>query len=135
MLTTIPGLSGAGLSGLAFAIALQRYASDVEYEIYEGASQLSAVGAGVGVQPRTWTIMQALGLEEALLKISGDEAESSACFLPPVVLFHPHVPDTTWQAIAIIHRKADQPQGQDFNEVPLVGARTPSGKPPFATKS
>ena len=88
--------SGGGLSGLAFAIALQRYASDVEYEIYEGASQLSAVGAGVGIQPRIWTIMQALGLEEALLKISGDDAESSACFLPlpPVVLFHSSMSDT-----------------------------------------
>lgn len=71
--------SGAGLSGLSLALALQQYAPDVHFNIYEGASQLSEIGAGVGLHPRTWTIMQAMGLEEALLNVAGDDAESSEC--------------------------------------------------------
>ncbi|KAI0750646.1 FAD/NAD(P)-binding domain-containing protein [Daedaleopsis nitida] len=90
---------GAGISGLAFALALQRYAPDVAFEIYEGASQLSEIGAGVGIQPRTWAIVQALGLEDAMARISGDEAEST---------------------IAIVHRKSDQAEGVDINKTPLV---------------
>ncbi len=62
--------SGAGLSGLAFGIGLQKYAPDIDFEIYEAATQLSEIGAGVGIQQRTWTIMQAMGIEEDLLKIT-----------------------------------------------------------------
>ncbi len=70
--------SGAGLSGLALAISLQRFAPDVDFEIYEGAAELAEIGAGIGLAPRTWAMVQALGIEDALLKISGDGDRPSA---------------------------------------------------------
>lgn len=76
--------SGGGLSGLLLAVALQKYAPDVEFDIYEAASDLSEIGAGIGLHFRTWNILQALGLDEALLKVAGDDADSSeyqlSCF-------------------------------------------------------
>ena len=68
--------SGAGLGGLAFAIALQKYAPDVEFEIYEGAAQLTELGVGIAMQRRPLTIMEALGLAADLLRLSGDEHRS-----------------------------------------------------------
>lgn len=73
---------GAGLGGLAFALALQKYAPDVEFEVYEGASELAEIGAGIGIQARPWTIMRALDLEADMLKIAGDGQRSSKCSLP-----------------------------------------------------
>ncbi|RPD62098.1 FAD/NAD(P)-binding domain-containing protein [Lentinus tigrinus ALCF2SS1-7] len=87
---------GAGLSGLAFGIALQKYAPDVDFEIYDAASQLSEIGAGVGIQQRTWTIMQELGMEEALLKITEHWEEST---------------------YPIVHRKSDQAEGVEVHRM------------------
>ncbi|KAH9939007.1 FAD/NAD(P)-binding domain-containing protein [Epithele typhae] len=44
---------------------------DLDLDIYEGAHQLAEVGAGIGVAPRVWAILQSLGLERALLEASG----------------------------------------------------------------
>ena len=66
------------MSGLALAISLQRFAPDVDFEIYEGAAELAEIGAGIGLAPRTWAMVQALGIEDALLKISGDGGRPSA---------------------------------------------------------
>ena len=63
--------SGAGLTGLVFAHALAEYAPDVAFELYEGATRLEELGAGIGMQPRSWAVMQAIGLEDALLKLAG----------------------------------------------------------------
>lgn len=68
---------GAGLSGLALANALQKLAPDVSFAVYEGAARLSEIGAGIGIQPRSWAVMQAFGLEEPLLKVAGDGKRSS----------------------------------------------------------
>ena len=70
--------SGAGLTGLVFAHALAKYAPDVAFELYEGATRLEELGAGIGMQPRSWAVMQAIGLADALLKIAGDGANKSA---------------------------------------------------------
>ena len=69
--------SGAGLTGLTFAHALKRFAPDVRFAIYEGAARLDAIGAGIGMQPRSWSIMRAIGLTDALLKIAGDWTNKS----------------------------------------------------------
>ncbi|KAM5532658.1 hypothetical protein V8D89_013702 [Ganoderma adspersum] len=81
---------GAGLSGLIFALSLQKFAPDVEFVIYEAVSELSEIGAGIGLAPRAWSIIQALGLEKALLKVAGDGGK-------------PCIPHT--------HRKSDQAEG------------------------
>ncbi|OCH95061.1 FAD/NAD(P)-binding domain-containing protein [Obba rivulosa] len=57
---------GGGISGLAFAIALSKSTSNVAVDIYEAASSFSTVGAGIGMWPRVWEIMEAYGLAEAL---------------------------------------------------------------------
>ena len=41
------------------------------FEIYEGATQLEELGAGIGMQPRSWAVMQAIGLADSLLPIAG----------------------------------------------------------------
>ncbi|KAI0772508.1 FAD/NAD-P-binding domain-containing protein [Trametes elegans] len=86
-------IAGAGIGGLVFALALEKYAPDVDFQIYEAVSQLSTVGAGIGIQPRSWYIMEQLGLHELLLKISGDGRK-------------PKMP--------LLYRKSDQPDGFQF---------------------
>ncbi|TBU27684.1 FAD/NAD(P)-binding domain-containing protein [Dichomitus squalens] len=81
---------GAGLSGLISALSLQKFAPDVEFAIYDAVSELSEIGAGIGLAPRAWAIIQAIGLEEALLKVAGDGGQ-------PCI---PHM-----------HRKSDQAEG------------------------
>ncbi|KAM5532659.1 hypothetical protein V8D89_013703 [Ganoderma adspersum] len=90
---------GAGLSGLALAISLQRFAPDVDFEIYEGAAELAEIGAGIGLAPRTWAMVQALGIEDTLLKISGDGDRPM---------------------ISLVHRKSDQAEGVDFDRVEVT---------------
>ena len=79
--TLISRFSGAGLSGLALAISLQKFAPDVDFEIYEGATELAEIGAGIGIAPRTWAMVQALGIEDALLNIAGDgDRPCTSCY-------------------------------------------------------
>ncbi|KAI0723590.1 hypothetical protein C8Q76DRAFT_672295, partial [Earliella scabrosa] len=62
---------GAGLSGLTLALALRKFGLDVHFDIYEGATQLCEIGAGINVQARAWTVMRALGIDHTLLKVAG----------------------------------------------------------------
>ncbi|KAI0750647.1 FAD/NAD(P)-binding domain-containing protein [Daedaleopsis nitida] len=62
---------GAGPSGLLLGLALRKFAPDVDFELYEGASQLSEVGAGLNVWLRMWYILQAIGIDSALLPMAG----------------------------------------------------------------
>lgn len=48
---TVRTCSGAGIGGLTCAIALAKF-PDIEIVLYEAASQLCEVGAGVGIFPR-----------------------------------------------------------------------------------
>ncbi len=64
--------SGGGLCGLVLALALEKYAPDVDYQIYEAAAELTTAGAGIGFQPRTLSVLRELGLEQAVLKIAGN---------------------------------------------------------------
>ena len=57
--------------GLTLAIALRKFAPDVAFTIYDGANELSEVGAGITVQRRVWQTLCAIGLEEELLKLAG----------------------------------------------------------------
>ena len=51
-------------------IALRKFAPDVHFEIYEGASELLEVGAGITMQSHAWSVMEALDMQEALLRIA-----------------------------------------------------------------
>ena len=60
------------MSGLILALSLQKFAPDVELIIYDAVSELSEIGAGIGIAPRAWAIIQTIGLEAALLNVAGD---------------------------------------------------------------
>lgn len=55
---------GGGLSGLVAALALQRFGFDVD--VYEQASELGEVGAGLTVGPNASKVLAHLGLEDPL---------------------------------------------------------------------
>lgn len=63
--------SGAGLGGLLLALFLQREAQDLQIDIYESTSQLTELGVGIGMWPRSWEIMRHLGLQDELRQVSG----------------------------------------------------------------
>ena len=55
------------------AISISRYApadSPIEVNIYEGDPEVRSVGAGITVWPRTWNVMQHLGLREDLSRVT-----------------------------------------------------------------
>ena len=62
-------LSGGGVGGLACAVALTRY-PDIQVDIYEAAREFTEVGAGVGVWPRAWKVVEDLGLDQELGKVA-----------------------------------------------------------------
>src|SRR5713226_1733521 len=57
-------LIGAGIGGLAAALTLGR--SGFEVQVFEQASEVREVGAGVQISPNATRILHRLGLEEPL---------------------------------------------------------------------
>jgi len=64
-------ICGGGVGGLTCAVALSRYA-DIQVDVYESASKFAEIGAGIGMWPRTWKIMQALDLDRELAQVAID---------------------------------------------------------------
>ncbi|KAF8823291.1 hypothetical protein HHX47_DHR10000282 [Lentinula edodes] len=90
-------ICGGGIAGLAHACALARY-PDVSVNIYESTDKFSPFGAGIGVWPRAWNVLCALGLGEDMAKITSGSPSSS-----PVQSFS--------------FRKSDQPSGFTFGNM------------------
>ncbi|KXN92248.1 Salicylate hydroxylase [Leucoagaricus sp. SymC.cos] len=92
---------GAGIVGLILAVALNQFDEDqkIEIDLYEAAPELSEIGAGINIWPRTWQIFQELGLGEVLIP------------------HFDHVPDLEPRPIYEV-RKADQKDG--FKVMDLV---------------
>lgn len=61
------GIAGAGIGGLAAALALLR--SGVDVQLYEQAPALGEVGAGVQITPNGAKVLMALGLEQDILRL------------------------------------------------------------------
>ncbi|KAI0766227.1 hypothetical protein BD413DRAFT_673079 [Trametes elegans] len=63
---------GGGIAGLTLAAALGRYedrtAAPLDVHIYESGPEITTVGAGISVWPRTWAVMRELGLHDALAR-------------------------------------------------------------------
>ncbi|KNZ76479.1 Salicylate hydroxylase, partial [Termitomyces sp. J132] len=72
--------SGGGVGGLTFAVAMSRY-SDVEVEIFESASQFSPIGAGIGIWPRVWRALVAIGLQDLAQYASRQPRDDTVCTL------------------------------------------------------
>ncbi|OCH96283.1 FAD/NAD(P)-binding domain-containing protein [Obba rivulosa] len=87
-------ICGGGVGGLVCAIVLSQY-SDIQVDIYEAANQFSEIGAGIGMWPRTWKIMQALGLDHDLAEVA-------------------IVPPNGVPQVAFTFRKGDQAEGRNF---------------------
>ena len=65
-------VSGGGIGGLTAAIAISRFSSerkDIHIDLYEAVGEVTEVGAGVGMFPRPWSIMKALGIDKELRKL------------------------------------------------------------------
>jgi len=62
-------ICGAGIGGLTLAVALSRY-PDIEVQLFEAAEKIAEIGAGLGLFPRHWEVVQKLDLEEDLLKLT-----------------------------------------------------------------
>ncbi|KAL1752869.1 hypothetical protein FB107DRAFT_292847 [Schizophyllum commune] len=62
-------ICGAGIGGLVAALCLAQY-PDIDVTVYEGASRLAEVGAGIGFWPRPREILKRLGLEKELMERS-----------------------------------------------------------------
>ena len=60
-------IAGAGIAGLTTALALLQQGFKVD--VYEQASQLGEVGAGLQISPNGTRVLQSLGLEKALLSV------------------------------------------------------------------
>lgn len=64
--------SGGRIAGLTLAIALGYFAkhsgnaAPPEVHLYESGPEVTTVGAGISVWPRTWAVMRALGLYDDL---------------------------------------------------------------------
>jgi 2-polyprenyl-6-methoxyphenol hydroxylase-like FAD-dependent oxidoreductase len=59
-------IAGAGIAGLTLAVALRR--RGVRVSVFERASQLTAVGAGIGLPANGVKALQTLGLGEAVMR-------------------------------------------------------------------
>ncbi|KAJ3781222.1 FAD/NAD(P)-binding domain-containing protein, partial [Lentinula aff. detonsa] len=60
--------SGGGIGGLTCAVALKD-CPNIDLDLYEQAAQITEIGAGITVWPRTWVFLKSMGLEKDLLAI------------------------------------------------------------------
>ncbi|KAF9449149.1 4-aminobenzoate hydroxylase [Macrolepiota fuliginosa MF-IS2] len=60
---------GAGIVGCALAVSLNALDTDhkIAIDLYETAPELSEIGAGLNMWPRTWEIMKKIGLKDTLI--------------------------------------------------------------------
>ena len=63
---------GSGIGGLTAAASLRHFGFDVE--VYEQASELGEVGAGLQIGPNAVKVLRALGLEDAFLTVACEPA-------------------------------------------------------------
>ena len=61
---------GAGLGGLAAAIALRRQGFEVQ--VYEQAAELAEFGAGINISPNSVKFFHAVGLADKLHAVSSE---------------------------------------------------------------
>ncbi|KAF8992598.1 hypothetical protein BDQ17DRAFT_1312808 [Cyathus striatus] len=96
---------GAGIGGLAFAAALANLIPEgiLKVDVYEQAHEVKEIGAGILAWPRTWNVLQSIGVAEALEKHLPKKPDNERRLV--------------WKII-----KSDQPQGTDIYEFYINGA-------------
>ncbi|KAF4609568.1 hypothetical protein D9613_012306 [Agrocybe pediades] len=95
---------GAGIGGLSLSAGLGHMAKErnLEINIYEAASRISEIGAGINVWPRTWSIYKSLGLEDVLLPLLPEKPNDS-------------------MRVYFKVRKSDQPKGVHIQDLKMKG--------------
>ncbi|KAL1742879.1 hypothetical protein HDZ31DRAFT_83807 [Schizophyllum fasciatum] len=86
---------GSGLAGLSVVLALQKYCTNsgaLQIDVYDAATELTEIGAGITLWPRTVAVLRELGIADGLGAPPTDE-------------------------VAFRMRKGDQPEGFDFHDV------------------
>ncbi|TBU57688.1 FAD/NAD(P)-binding domain-containing protein [Dichomitus squalens] len=104
-------ICGGGVGGLTCALALSRY-HDIQVDVYESAAAFTEIGAGIGLWPRSWKILCALGLADDLTKVA-------------------MVPPTEQPRVAFTLRKGDQPEGASFYTLSTPGGLLAFHRPDF----
>ncbi|KAI0352415.1 FAD/NAD(P)-binding domain-containing protein [Trametes cingulata] len=103
---------GGGIAGLTLAVALGHYenrASPIEVHLYEAGPEITTVGAGISVWPRTWSVMRHLDLYEQLSRASVQSLGNEGDDLKPAFIF----------------RKSDCPrEGFEFGRVMVPNGST-----------
>lgn len=96
-------ICGGGVGGLTLAVALSRY-PDIVVDVYEAAQSFYEIGAGFGIWPRAFKVLQKLGynFEQQLLQRCGYEY-------------------TDEYVLGIKHRKSDQPVGTQLFDLMTKG--------------
>ncbi|KAF5350912.1 hypothetical protein D9758_010492 [Tetrapyrgos nigripes] len=110
---------GAGIGGLSLAtsIAAQWSASAgieidqlLSIDVYEAAPEITEIGAGITVWPRTWKVLKAIGLEQDLKAVLTERERRAS--------------STEEQKLAFAFRKADQEDGFEFHRLSTPGGNT-----------
>ncbi|KAI0365439.1 FAD/NAD(P)-binding domain-containing protein [Pilatotrama ljubarskyi] len=103
---------GGGIAGLTLAVALGHYenrASPIEVHLYEAGPEITTVGAGISVWPRTWSVMRHLDLYDQLSRASVQSFGNEDDDLKPAFIF----------------RKSDWPrEGHEFGRVMVPNGST-----------
>jgi len=65
--------SGGGIGGLTLALVLQKFSKkDIQIDLYESKDKFAEIGAGLTLGKRTWYLIQVLGLDKSLGKMTGE---------------------------------------------------------------
>ncbi|KAF5391213.1 hypothetical protein D9757_003074 [Collybiopsis confluens] len=90
-------ICGGGIGGLSNACALARY-PDISVNIYESAAKFAPLGAGLGMWPRAWRVLERIGVDDDMAKLTT-------------------VPSTNGRVHSFSFRKSDQPNGFTFGNL------------------
>ncbi|KAI0637469.1 hypothetical protein C8Q77DRAFT_1086146 [Trametes polyzona] len=121
---------GGGIAGLTLAVALGHFqkqlppdSAPLEVHIYESGPEITTVGAGISVWPRTWAVMRALGLYEDLARASVQPLENGDSKSGTVEAERSGTKGDLKPAF--VFRKSDQPQeGYEFGRVMVPNGST-----------
>ncbi|KII86083.1 hypothetical protein PLICRDRAFT_165768 [Plicaturopsis crispa FD-325 SS-3] len=102
---------GGGVGGMLCALALSQF-PDIEVDIYEATAHFGEVGAGIGIWPRTWDILEKLGVHTDLEQLVRRQSIAE-------------------DVLAFTMRKSDIPEGFDFYSMVTKGGLSTSHRADF----
>lgn len=111
------------MGGLALSAALHAFDQNnkLEINLYESAHQITEIGAGIGMWPRTWKIMKELGFDEPLGHFlpslpDNNERKNTPTRITMDIADNLYATDIAWEL-----RKSDQPEGVHIQDLKIKG--------------